>query len=226
MGTGLQTAPAPAVGAVAGAAAMPDAEALELARRWCGEFLARPHPLIGRAGQVCPFVESVTRAGTLLVRTRRTTADESADDAALDRVVAEMERTFRTAAWAHRNRTLRALLVVLPDLPQAHWERLDRLQSRVKAELAERGLMLGQFHPACPEAAVRNPEFLVSRSPVPMLALRTMAFHDILFLDSDRRLFSAYAREFGRRFAGTSGIDPVFRSRYEAARKRFADPTE
>lgn len=203
----------------------PDAEALARLGRWFAEHLARPHPQLGRPGQVCPFVESANRAGTLLVRTGGlpdALADTGALDAALDGLVAEMEQTFRTTCWAHPNRNLRALVVALPRLARERWGGLDLVQARSKTRLAEAGLMLGQFHPDCREAAARNPDFLVSRSPVPMLALRSMAFHDIFFLDSEPRLFRAYSRRYGRHYGQQRpGIDPVFRRRFESARQKF-----
>jgi hypothetical protein len=202
-----------------------DAEALARLGRWFTEHLARPHPRLGRPGQVCPFLESASRAGTLLVHTRTlpdAATGPEALGAVLDGLVVEMERTFRTTSWAHPNRNLRTLVVALPRLAREHWGGLDLVQARSKPRLAEAGLMLGQFHPDCWEPAARNPDFLVSRSPVPILALRSMAFHDILFLDSDRRLFHAYSRRFGRHYRQTRpGIDPVFRRRFESARRRF-----
>ncbi|TDT97563.1 hypothetical protein EDD99_5713 [Streptomyces sp. 846.5] len=202
-----------------------DTGTLDLLKRWITEFLARPHPQLGRTGQVCPFVEPASRAGTLLVVTRAgpdDTTPDGARDAALDGIVGEMERTFRTTSWANPNRNLHALVVALPRLPRRHWEGLDLAQARWKVRLAEAGLMLGQFHPDCRETAARNPEFLVSRSPVPMLALRSMAFHDVLFLDSEPQLFRAYSRRYGRRYEQSrSGIDPVFCRRFESARLKF-----
>ncbi|MBC3841000.1 hypothetical protein GXW82_14095 [Streptacidiphilus sp. 4-A2] len=201
-----------------------DAEALRWGR-WFDEYLARPHPQLGRPGQVCPFVESAGRAGTLLLHSRGLPEAHSGATAlatALDQVVAEMERTFRTTAWAHPNRNLRALVFALPRLAREHWGGLDLVQARSKARLAEAGLMLGQFHPDCRDAAARNPRFPVSRSPVPMLALRAMAFHDIFFLDSELQLFRAYSRRYGRHYGKhRPGIDPVFRRRFESARQKF-----
>jgi hypothetical protein len=211
--------------AAADAGGDPDAEALARLGRWFAEHLARPHPQLGRPGQVCPFVESASRAGTLLVHTRGpwdAIDDPAAPDAALDGLVIEMERTFRTTSWAHPNRSLWAVVVALPRLAREHWGGLDLVQARSKTRLAEAGLMLGQFHPDCWETAARNPGFLVSRSPVPMLALRSMAFHDIFFLDSEPRLFDAYSRRYGRHYGQhRPGIDPVFRRRFESARQKF-----
>jgi hypothetical protein len=195
-------------------------DAVKLALEWCNAFLARPHPTIGRNGHVCPFLEAATRADTLRVDSRPLDGAE-VSAAKLDALVDEMLDVFRTAVWPHPNEVLHALVMVLPRLPTECWHLLDELQARAKPQLADRFLMMGQFHPNCVETAARNPEFFVSRSPVPMLALRNMAFHDILFLDSDAHTFAAYSRKFGARYTTSAAFDPLFRQRYECARQRF-----
>ncbi|GAB1644397.1 DUF6875 domain-containing protein [Krasilnikovia sp. MM14-A1259] len=196
-----------------------DDEMVARAVEWCTTFLTGPHDLIGRNGPVCPFVEPAIRGGTLIVQSRPIGADTSAE--ALDAVVEEMQGVFRDQQWAHSNEVLHALVMVLPRLPAERWHLLDELHSRVKPLLADRSLMLAQFHPDCLETAARNSAFPVAQAPVPMLALRNMAFHDILFLDSDRRMFHAYSRRYGARYATSTGIDPHFRQRFDRAARRF-----
>lgn len=53
----------------------------------------------------------------------------------------------------------------------------------MRAGFVRRGLMLGEFHKASSVGSVRNPEFTVMQSPVPMFAVRALMTHDILFLD-------------------------------------------
>ncbi|SFP01442.1 heptaprenyl diphosphate synthase [Amycolatopsis arida] len=192
------------------------------ALRWFREYLCREHPLLGRAGDVCPFVEPALHAGTLLLRVRRMEGPATASR--LVHLVHDLVRSFREAEWPHRNRTLHALVAVLPDLPEEQLRLLDEVQAAVKPELAEDGLMLGQFHARCPEPAARNPEFPVSRAPVPMLALRHMALHDILFLHDDVRTFTAYRDRFGHRYRPGVALDPLFVELFTAARRRFTGP--
>jgi heptaprenyl diphosphate synthase len=78
--------------------------------------------------------------------------------------------------------------------------------------------MIGQFHPECAEPAARNPAFRVSRSPVPLVAIRFMAVHDILFLGEQANWFAQYHRRFGARHRRQSnGIDPVLTTLYYKA---------
>ena len=64
------------------------------------------------------------------------------------------------------------------------------------------GLMIGQFHPKCRERAIHNPRWnAISQSPVPLVAMRHMAIHDIMFLDDNEEAFRVYDGKFGLRFA-------------------------
>lgn len=190
--------------------------------RWLREYVSRPHPELGRPGAVCPFVEPALRAGTVLMG--EWTGLSQADHDAVREVVRSLVVTFEETRWPHANATMHTLLAVLPDLPEPLWFLLDDVQAEVKADLAGRGLMLGQFHPACPEPAARNPRFAVSRSPVPLLALRRMALHDVLFLHQDRRFFAAYRVRFGERYERGTVSDPAFRAAYRRGVADFGSP--
>ncbi len=199
--------------------APPPSELSDIADRWLREYITQPHEQLGRGGPVCPFVEPALRAGTLLLR--QETGLGAADGPALRAVLRGMRETFRTARWPHSNPTLHTLLLLLPDLPRPGWALLDELQARAKVELAQDGLMLGQFHPDCAETAARNPRFAVSRSPIPLLAIRHMAVHDVLFLHKDRELFAEYRLRFGDRYERGVAVDPTFREVYDAAAATF-----
>lgn len=202
------------------------AEAEASAWLWFDWFLAQPHPLIGRKGHVCPFVDPARRAGTLRTEMRTLAFDEGLDPeqraGTMRAEVSELEARFAETDWGYRNQNLQALVFVFPALRPEDWPLLDEVQRDVKLELVGRGLMLGQFHPACEVPAARNHLFEVSRAPVPMLAVRNMAIHDVLFLDEDPRMFAAYRARFGARYAHSRGIDPLFVEHYAAAVRRHS----
>ncbi|WP_165521803.1 DUF6875 domain-containing protein [Micromonospora zingiberis] len=198
-----------------------DAAVRQAALDWCREYLARDHAGVGRDGAVCPFVESAMRAGTLVVEIRRT--GPVLAPAAVDALIRDMIATFQARHWPHRNRLLHALVTVLPELDRRHALALDDAQAAVKRELAEAGLMLGQFHQDCAEPAARNPSFPVSQAPIPMLALRHMALHDVLFLADDPDCFAAYRNRFGDRYRDGAVPDPYFVQLYRQAAARFGD---
>lgn len=186
-------------------------------REWVDEYLTMPHSQIGRKGAVCPFVGPARAAGTLVVR--RWPLRPGAGDAELDAVVDRMTATFRTERWFAENTALHTLVVVLDGLTD--WAALDRAQAAAKPGLVEQGLMLGQFHPLCDERAARNPGFRVSRSPLPLLALRHMAYHDILFLHGRPEWFAAYRARFGGHYASRCHVDPLFADLYAEAACRW-----
>ena len=191
------------------------AEAEAVVREWLDTYICRPHGELGRTGAVCPFVAPALKAGTLVLRSRTGMAEAGSDD--VRAVVRETARDFRARSWPHANPTMRTLLVVLPDLPAEGWPLLDSVQAELKAELAGQGLMLGQFHPDCLEPAARNPDFMVSRSPVPLLAIRNMAVHDVLFLHHRGDFFDEYRRRFGSRYERRAVADTLFRETYQNA---------
>lgn len=193
----------------------------ESARRWIDEFITKPHELIGRAGAVCPFVEPSMRAGTFHLEEWPVAADISVEG--LAQMTRRMADTFQAAQWTGRHRTLHTLVVVLLGLPETSYGLLDEVHSMVKPGLVNRGLMLGQFHPECDERAARNPDFKVSRAPVPMLAMRHIAFHDVLFLSSDPECFRAYEELYGARYERGTVPDPMFAEIVAQARQKWSD---
>nr|WP_229373225.1 hypothetical protein [Umezawaea beigongshangensis] len=168
---------------------------------------------------MCPFVEPARRADCLRTEEWRVDAQ-----AGVDEVVALVERMvqrFYEIEFPSKNTTLHALVVVLPDLAGERARVLDDAHRTAKSRLVQRGLMLGQFHARCPDTAARNPRFPVSKSPVPLLALRRIAFHDVLFLDADPTWFSHYAQRYGRRYTRGAVPEPLFAALFDDASRRW-----
>ncbi|MEV8636176.1 DUF6875 domain-containing protein [Streptosporangium sp. NPDC051023] len=190
---------------------------------WINDFLTLPHPQIGRSGPVCPFVMPAIKNGTLHFDTRR--ISPAADAGHLAALIEDLVDEFTTMAWVQPNKTLHAMVVVIVGLSPERTSALDEAHAMVKHRMVRRGLMLGQFHPDCTETAARNPSFAVARSPVPMLALRNMAFHDLLFLHQDRDWFTAYAGRYGRRYEIGQARDLLLTTLYEQACQRWRTPS-
>jgi heptaprenyl diphosphate synthase len=189
---------------------------------WLTEWVTSVQPEIGRSGPVCPFVEPSIRANSL--RFDVVSLDETPSRDAIVALVRQMVAWFHKGPWVNRNRTLHGLVVAIDDLAEEEGKFLDEAQSHVKPELAGIGLMLGQFHKNCADAAARNPDFLVGRSPVPLLAMRHMAFHDVLFLGGDAACFAAYDARFGARHRTSAKLDPVLVAAYQAAQAKWSRP--
>jgi hypothetical protein len=190
-------------------------------QRWISDFVLRPHPELGRSGAVCPFVEPAIVKGTLLMRER-----PLASPVTLDQVIAALRcgvREFRQTAWTG-NRILHTMLVIFPLLAEHDAALLDDAHAELKDELVRQDIMMAPFHPQCAEPAARNPNLLTFRAPVPMVAVRRLAFHDILFLFEKKEWFFHYASKYGCRYRDPAALDPEYVRRYRAGLDAFGDP--
>jgi heptaprenyl diphosphate synthase len=198
-----------------------EAADLAAALEWVEQFVMKPHEQLGRDGAVCPFVQAAMKADTFLLENWTVEPDATVDD--LVASVNLLADTFEAREWASRNRTLHTMVVVLDGLAPERFHLLDDVHARAKSGLVKRGLMFAQFYPECDERAVRNPALRIARSPVPMLAIRRMAQHDVLFLDSDPEWFAAYSERFADRYRHNDVRDPALKKAFARARERWGD---
>ncbi|AXX29424.1 hypothetical protein KCV87_09880 [Actinosynnema pretiosum subsp. pretiosum] len=194
---------------------------LAAALEWVEQFVMKPHGQLGRDGAVCPFVQASMKADTFLLESWTVEPDATVDD--LVASVNLLADTFEAREWASRNQMLHTLVVVLDGLAPERFHLLDDAHARAKSGLVKRGLMFAQFYPECDERAVRNPALQVARSPVPMLAIRRMAQHDVLFLDSAAEWFAAYADRFADRYQQNAVRDPALKKAFAGAQERWGD---
>ena len=201
--------------------ALPSGDVTEaIIRDWLNEYICRPHEHIGRTGAVCPFVTASLRAGSLEIRIR--TLGSAASVATIAELLRHTLDEFDLIEWKGSNLALRSLLVAMPDLAPSQGHLLDDAHRAIKPGAVRRGLMIGQFHPLCQEPAARNPGFPVNRSPVPLVAIRPMALHDILFLAERKEWFAEYHRRFGSHFRpGRDAIEPLFVELFQNARAEY-----
>lgn len=183
------------------------------------DYLCQPHSVLGRDGPVCPFVPAALKGGSVLVAERHFQDDIDADE--MTAAVFDMMEAFDGADWPPRGESVRALVWVLTGISEERFHLLDSAHRATKSDVVERGFILGQFHPACPEGAIRNPHFMVSRAPLPMFGLRRMAIHDVLFLHSDPAWFSAYQERFGDLYESGGVVNRELVSIYRQACHRW-----
>jgi hypothetical protein len=194
-------------------------EIRSLVVEWMRSYVAQPHPEIGRTGAVCPFVEPALRDDAVEIVIEPIGSEPTRET--LAELLRRNARDFNAVAWRNSNPMLRSLAVVLPDLPGEHLGLLDEAHALVKPDVVRQGLMIGQFHPKCPEPAVRNTAFMVSRAPMPLVVIRNMALHDILFLHHRQDWFAEYAGRFGHRYRAGRGVDPTFARAFQRATETF-----
>jgi len=159
-----------------------DLPVIERVATWCRDFLARPHPELGRGGSVCPFIPralNLNRVSFVVVPTENRSAEE------IDRVIAKFRDIFlRMEPVSGPEAMEKSILVILPDVGEDEAEAvIDETHRRLKAQFVESGLMIGKFHPRSEQGGLHNPAFRPLRSPVPLLAIRHMVDSDLPFLN-------------------------------------------
>jgi hypothetical protein len=171
----------------------PHREPLAETLRWSERFLVSSHPELGRTGPVCPYTAPSLRKDLFYF------AVPVDDGTGLDMsaVVSRLRYWHGrlSAGLSTADRELLALLVVLPHLDHEDSRELDELQRKAKDEFVAAGLMIGQFHPSCPEPGLWSRTFRPLRSPIPLLAVRELLVFDLPFLDCEAHL-DQYLRRF------------------------------
>lgn len=176
------------------------AQVLTLA--WIRDFVAKPHPELGRQGPVCPFLPRALREDSVAFRTIAV-ADPA--EAQLDALIKQYADLFLrmepTKGNARLNKTVVLIFSGLPE--HSAGEIIESAHQRLKPHFVELGLMLGEFHKNHQGEGVHNKQFRPLQSPLPLLVIRYMVASDIAFLDrtSDplalrQRFVQAYKRFF------------------------------
>jgi hypothetical protein len=172
--------------------------------KWANDYLTSPNEQMrrtdsGGAEAVCPFVKASLESNSFYIDIRREVNGRS-----LEPIVEAMLKyrdTLKTlppfeASEKHK----KAIIAVFPEIPAKTAAVLDLAHAQIKTAFVQEGLMVTQSYPGCDMRSVRNPGLRVYESPYPLMALRLMAIHDILFVSEDEVWFSAYNLRFGALF--------------------------
>jgi hypothetical protein len=170
--------------------------------RWLREFIGRPHPNLGRAGPICPFVPGSLQLDTIWI------AEIGDADLSFDALAAIVDdyrtRFLATEPASGPDATNKAFLIGFPHLV-ADTAVIDRVQHALKYSFVEKGMMLGEFHASNDSPGLRNPDFRPLRSPIPMLAIRHMVDSDLPFMAHEKYTpneRSAFLRSYLFRLGG------------------------
>ena len=151
---------------------------------WCENSLGKPSGLVGRSGNVCPFIpEAMMRASLRFaaVALRKRGAEavveiEEMIDACREDFLAREQMDGQIDIFG-------AMVLIFPDVANEEAPRvIDPTQRKLKTGFVKEGLMLGEFHAFCATPGLRNKHFRPLRSPVPLLAIRHMVESDVDFL--------------------------------------------
>lgn len=170
-------------------------------RHWASDYIARPHPSLGRAGAICPFMQP----SLALERFHTWQIDDIArgDMPRLRRVTLEAARAFRQRYPLEvPKNNFASVALVFPRLSGEHLLALDALHDQLKTHLVARyDLMSTPCHPFSRKPSVSNADFAVFRSPVPLFVLRHLDVRDIRFLNTNQRGFQRYHERFASQYA-------------------------
>jgi hypothetical protein len=113
---------------------------------WIVNYLAKPHPRLGRTGSVCPFAAPAIGKDTLRVAVVRLT-DATDKKSQVIEAVMQYRDAFLKLGNSDQTRTLQAILILFPDIQADQAAVLiDATKEELKSVFVEQGLMLGEFH--------------------------------------------------------------------------------
>ena len=197
---------------------------------WARSYLTRQNERINRPyppKTVCPFVEASIKTNYFYMVFHNEV--NGRDLAAIADLILGYTSPFKEAhPLTHAEQTLKALLIVFPNIEEHFLTVLDECHQLIRPKMVNLGLMIGQFHPKCGERAIHNLQWnAISRSPVPLVAMRHMVIHDIMFLQDNKEAFRVYDSKFGIRFAKRSTSLPPYQKHliayYERAKSNYSD---
>ncbi|GAC1433595.1 MAG: hypothetical protein NVSMB54_31460 [Ktedonobacteraceae bacterium] len=171
-------------------------EVLRQTITWVESFLCNPHPQLGRAGVVCPYTEYSMKNDYFWLTVCR--GKELSINDVYKSVMRYRDWFLKIETQSNKRAYFKTMLILFPDIQVGDASKIvDTIQQKLKPEFVAKGLMIGQFHPSCPEPGLWNQDFRPLQSPVPMLAIRHMVLSDFPFLKQDERLISSYLKVFG-----------------------------
>lgn len=181
----------------------PDDAAVGAVVAWLESYLGSSDPRLGRPGAICPSVQPALRSGAVRIRIVTLEAGDIARQ--VRDTVSEIIDNFEHYAHDGTPSPLDCVIVVFPELDGGQARLLDDVHRDLKDTVVGRGLMFAQFFPGCDVRSVRNKDVPVASAPLPMMAFRRLAIHDVIFLSESRLWSEAYVRAFGDRLPiGTS----------------------
>ncbi|WP_366829775.1 DUF6875 domain-containing protein [Nostoc sp. NMS2] len=184
---------------------------------WVKNFLARPHPNLGRTGVVCPFVPYSLKSNSIhlaVIRTKYLYPEQ------LEEIVGSYRDIFLKMEVKEQELAInKAFLLIFPDVHiEDACKLIDSVQQKLKPLFVESGLMIGEFHKRNETPGLHNPHFRPLRSPIPLLAIRFMVEADLPFLLSpaDPRLRIKYLEAYLKCFAHKFTDETKFKNAHKA----------
>jgi hypothetical protein len=151
---------------------------------WCENFLGKPSGLVGRSGNVCPFVPEAMMRGSLKFAVVSLTKRGVEAVAEIEEMINACREHFLSRESVDGKIDIfGSMVLIFPDVTNEEAPMvIDPSQRELKPSFVREGLMLGEFHAFSPTPGLRNKSFRPLRSPIPLLAIRHMVESDVDFL--------------------------------------------
>lgn len=171
------------------------ADSLVQVKAWITRFIMRPHPALERTGAVCPYVQPSIEEHSLFVSIATPTSNNHFDDI-YNEVMQYAELFHQIPKQKSDLGDLRALVVLFPE---AHSKMLDDPKSsfRLKTDLLEQDIMLGQFFPKETVQEQLAEKFFLADPPCPLYVLRAFTSNDWPFINGEKAWRGIYQAKFG-----------------------------
>jgi hypothetical protein len=152
------------------------------------------HPALGREGNVCPFTSMGARMDTL----RFGFSDAgSKDKSRIRSQLLEIFAQFEEIPHSRKMGIYRAILIAFPNCGDADGiAALAEVQKSLRFLSFRRKRMIGVFHAEANAPGLWNPEFRPLRSPIPVIALRSLVVQDAAFVLRHPLLAPTYLLNF------------------------------
>jgi len=172
----------------------PRAQALRAMSDWTRSFLMRDHADLGRDGNVCPFTSMGARMDTL----RFGVSSAAPEDIPLIRTeLLDIFAQFEAIPHPRKMGIYRAIMVAFPNCSGAEGiAALSKVQKSLRFFSFRKARMIGLFHPDADAPGLWNPKFRPLRSPIPIIALRSLVVQDAAFVLRHPLLAPAYLANF------------------------------
>jgi hypothetical protein len=166
---------------------------------WLRDFLARPHPALGREGHVCPFSAHAARIDTVRIGVNDAAAG---DVVGVLKAMASALAAFDAMPCPRGAGRFRTVLIGFPlCLGEEGFATLKNAQRRLVHHSILKGKMIAACHELSDDSGLINAAFRPLRSPVPLLAIREMVDGDAPFVLRNRKMAPIYLVKFRLRGA-------------------------
>lgn len=164
--------------------------------RWIREFIMRPHPSLGRTGVVCPYVKTSIDESIFFL-----TVAYPEDPSNYSQIMSALE-TCRTRFLTVEPTSgplsiLRVLLILFPHAVEKDLE-LPLESKRMKSEMMEAGVTVGQFFPTEDIDKFLKSRFFPVQPPMCLYTMRQFIETDWMFIHREPEWRAIYLKRFGK----------------------------